>query len=252
MAANKPNYPIGSVDNALRLLLLFRDRTTVRVTDAANELGVATSTAHRLLAMLVSYDLVTQDPQTKAYSAGVQLLALGLAGVHKYDLRSHMRPYLERLVNEVGETTQLVVLNRGDSFFLDSCESSQVVRTGSRTGVAFPAYASSAGKALLADLTREELRGIYPDEKLEPMSPSTVTSRSTLEAELEEVRRRGYALNIGQTDEEVGAIAAVVRNPRYSSPCAVAISAPLARTNRESLVAMADPLLSICREASDG
>jgi IclR family acetate operon transcriptional repressor len=62
----QPAHPIGSVENALRLLVMLRDRPLLRVSDAASELGVARSTAHRLLAMLHAYDLVERDPETRS------------------------------------------------------------------------------------------------------------------------------------------------------------------------------------------
>ena len=70
---NPPMYPIESVDNALQLLLLFREQSSLRVADASRTLGVAPSTAHRLISMLQYHGFVTQDPRTKAYRAGAAL-----------------------------------------------------------------------------------------------------------------------------------------------------------------------------------
>ncbi len=56
----RPAHPISSVDNALRLLVILRDREEIRVSEASTEFGVARSTAHRLLAMLHSHGLVEQ------------------------------------------------------------------------------------------------------------------------------------------------------------------------------------------------
>jgi DNA-binding IclR family transcriptional regulator len=81
------------------------------------------------------------------------------------------------------------------------------------------------------------------------MSPSTLRTRSALEAELAEICEQGYALNLGKTDEEVGAIAAVVRGPSDSSVCALAIAAPLSRTSRDKLISMAVPLLTAYTQA---
>ena len=70
----EPAYPIRSVDNALRLIRLFNERDTLRLTDACGYLGVAHSTAHRLLAMLVHHGFVQQDPQSRTYRPGPTLL----------------------------------------------------------------------------------------------------------------------------------------------------------------------------------
>src|SRR5215475_12021196 len=77
----RPAYPIASVDKALRLLMLFREQTTVRLSEASAHLGVAHSTAHRLLAMLAYHGFVRQERDTKAYVAGPALIEVGLAVV---------------------------------------------------------------------------------------------------------------------------------------------------------------------------
>jgi DNA-binding IclR family transcriptional regulator len=105
-----PNYPIESVDNALRLLLSLLERQSMTVSDASELLGVAPSTAHRLLAMLQYRGFVDQDKLTKRYRSGPVLLKLGLTAVRQMDLRQHARPVLERLSKEIAETVNLVVL----------------------------------------------------------------------------------------------------------------------------------------------
>ena len=99
-----PAYPISSVDNALRLLLLFREQETVRLTEACEYLNVAHSTAHRLLAMLIHHGFVRQDPRSRAYRPGPMLVEIGLAVVQKMDIRSQVRPLLQRLNRELGIT----------------------------------------------------------------------------------------------------------------------------------------------------
>ena len=75
-----PQYPIESVDNALRLLLLLGERTEeVRLTDVSAELGVASSTAHRILAMLIWRGFARQDPRTKTYGPGPTLTSVAFS-----------------------------------------------------------------------------------------------------------------------------------------------------------------------------
>src|SRR5450432_2337348 len=100
----RPQYPIESVDNALRLLLMFRDRGEIRLSEAREALGVAQSTAHRLMAMLAYHDFVRQDPGSRAYRAGPALIDVGLSVVRAMDIRAIARPHLEALMQQVGET----------------------------------------------------------------------------------------------------------------------------------------------------
>src|SRR3954464_5674798 len=138
----RPDYPLRSVDNALRLISLLRERGSMRLADVAGALGTSPSTAHRLLAMLEYHGVARRDPETRAYEPG--------AGV--VDLRALARPALERLCDQVGETVHLVGLRGASVVFLDSVETSHGLRVGSRVGVEMPAHCTAGGKALLAQL----------------------------------------------------------------------------------------------------
>jgi IclR family acetate operon transcriptional repressor len=227
----RPAYPIGSVDNALRLLLLFRAERSLRVTDAAAALGVSPSTAHRLLATLQQHGFVEQDARTRAYGPGPALAEIGLATVREDGLRAQMRPYLERLRDELNETVQLVVLQGADCLFIDTAESRRPLRTASRVGITVPAHCLSGGKALLAELPRERLRALYPAERIPSATPRSLTSRARLESELAQIRERGYATNFGESEEEIGSIGVAVHDAGGRPRAGLAVSGPLTRVN---------------------
>ncbi|MDP9246216.1 MAG: IclR family transcriptional regulator [Chloroflexota bacterium] len=230
-AKRAPSYPIGSVDNALRLLMLFRKRNRLRVSDAAEELGVARSTAHRLLAMLELHDFVAQDPATRLYIAGPGLTDIGLAIVRDMDIRTIARPTLERLGREVGETVHLLILRGSDALFVDSVESTNVLRVGTRIGMVLPAHSTAGGKALLAQLSRDELRGLYPRERLDRVTKRTVGTRTELFRELDRTKKRRYAVNTGESEADIAAVAAPVLDRQGRLRASVAIAAPMARVN---------------------
>jgi DNA-binding IclR family transcriptional regulator len=246
-----PAYPIGSVDKALRLLLLFREHPVLRVTDASEELGVVRSTAHRLLAMLQHHGFVVQDPVSKAYRSGPALVDIGLAVVRDMDLRSQLHPYLEQLVAAVGETAQMMVLRGTEILFVDSVESEKALRTSSRVGNTLPAHCTSGGKALLAELDPAAVRRLYAGRRLEKPTPRSIGSREALERELERVRERGYATNVDESEVDISAIAAVVRG-RLGQPLAsLAISAPTSRLGAAERERAAAHVVRIARAASD-
>jgi IclR family acetate operon transcriptional repressor len=247
-----PSYPIGSVSNALRLLLMFRDDPLIRVSEASAALGVAPSTAHRLFAMLEYHGFVQQDPVTRGYAAGPSLIDLGLSAVRSIDVRSHLLPYMERLCDEVDETVQLMVLEGSDCLFLDAIESRQVLRTASRVGVRLPAYTVSGGKALLAELPVDRLRELYPSPRLESRTSRSIVTRAALEAELARVRDLGFAVNLGESEPDVGAVGVVVRDTLGHSRAALAVSAPLARIQGERVPELAEALKRTAREAAAG
>jgi len=224
-----PPYHIASVDHALRLLLLLRTRPSIRVAEAADELNVARSTAHRLLAMLVYRGFAAQNPSTRAYHPGPVLIEVGVGALSKLDVRRKARPYLERLVATTGETASLQILEGNHVRFVDSVESTNAVRVASRAGVSLPAHASSGGKVLLAGLAPETVQRLYPTERLEQMTDATNTDRAALFEELAEARTQGYSVNHGESEPGLVAVG-VPLSDRAGTPIAsLTIAGPTAR-----------------------
>jgi len=244
-----PRYPISSVDNALKLLLLFREQRTIRVAEASESLGVVRSTAHRLLAMLQYRGLVQQDLDTKAYAAGPALVDIGLSVVRRMDLRRHVHPYLERLSSELGETIHLMTLVDGDCLFIDSVESPKAVRTSSRLGLTFPAHATSGGKVLLAELTPTRLAELYPSEQLAGLTSRSITTRDELLRELETVREQGYGMNRGESEDDLCAVAVLVRNAFGQARGAIAVSTPLSRFDEAAVPSHVERMRRMADEA---
>ena len=208
--ASPPQYPIESVDNALRLLLLFGEQQRVRLTDASIYLGVASSTAHRLLAMLQYRGFVRQDLASRVYEPGPALSTIAFSMMRRLDVRLRARPVIERLNADLQETIHLGRLEGAQVYFLDSLESDRAVRVVSRMGRSMPAHCTSTGKAMLSQLSTEELRVLYPSEQLLGLTKKSLTSRAALEKELEKTRRRGYALSLEESEEGVVSVAAPI------------------------------------------
>ena len=209
-----PAYPIASVDNALRLLMLFRDTPRVRLSEASEHLGVAHSTAHRLMAMLAYHGFVRQEPGSRAYVAGPALVEIGLAAVRELDIRLHARPVLESLAASLGETVHLAVLEGGNVRYLDAVESPRALRVASRTGSALAANCTASGKAMLAELPDAEVSAIFAgQDTLSALTGRSITSCARLLAELREVRARGCAVNVEESEEGVASVAVAVRGP---------------------------------------
>ena len=245
----RPAYPISSVENALRLLVILRDREEIRVSDASAELGVARSTAHRLIAMLHSYGLVEQDPGSRAYRVGPVLAELGLSSLRQVDVRAQLRPFLDALSADVGETVHLIALEGRTCRFLDSVEGTQALRTTARVGIAYPAHATSGGKALLAELDERELLELYRDEDLPPLNERSLTTRTALFAQLVEIREQGYAVNLGESEAGIHAVGMVQRTSSGGIAGALAVSAPETRLPPERIPAIVQALRRATEEA---
>jgi DNA-binding IclR family transcriptional regulator len=223
-----PQYPIESVDNALRLLWLIAERSSVRMTEAARYLGVASSTAHRLLAMLEYRGLVAQNPVSRAYEPGPTLENVAFSTLRRMEVRERARPVLERLNIESGETVHLGQLEGTRVHFIDAVEGSQAVRVGSRLGRSLPAHCTSTGKSILALLTEPQFLDLFAEEQLEKNQPRSIGTRTQLWSALAETRKRGYASSREESEEGVASVA-VALGLDVSPLMAVNISAPTTR-----------------------
>jgi IclR family acetate operon transcriptional repressor len=222
---NRPPYAIASVDAALLLATLLQQEGPMRVTDAAGRLGVSGSTAHRLLGMLVYRDFAEQLPDRR-YGPGPLMRGGSLPQEPVARLREVALPHLHRLVDELGETANLMVLAGADVRFVATVECAHVLRVGDRTGRTLPAHLSSGGKAVLAGLPPAEL-----DVALGGLDEDAVRR---LHRELRTVRRRGFAVNDQGT--EAGLIAVGVAVPAGAGlPAALSLAMPSVRYSRDRL-----------------
>jgi DNA-binding IclR family transcriptional regulator len=225
---NKPPYSIDSVDNALRILQTLRDSGQVRVSDVAAELGIARSTAHRLLAMLVYRDFAVQA-EVRSYRAGPAIAAEPLRGEPAQRLRQAMRPHMEALCDQVAETINLVVRLGTQTRFLHTVESAQVLRVGDRQGTVLPAWKTSGGKALLAELPDVQLTALLRGAAGRPPEGMTAAERRSLVNELRLVHDQGYAENIQESESGVCAIGLCLRDKTGDPVAALSVSAPSVR-----------------------
>jgi IclR family acetate operon transcriptional repressor len=248
---DKPIYPIGSVDSAMRLLLMIGERDRVRIAEAAKELGVARSTAHRLMQMLLYHGFVQQDPESKAYIAGPKLIGLGLQLVRKLDVRNIAHPYMESLSAEVGETVHLFALQAERGVLcLDSVEGPRALRVGSRTGVVLAAQASSSGRALLSTLPTEDVMEMYPSTRLPKHERSTIKLRSELLERLESARRLGYAVQRDESESDVSAISAPLRLGDGVASFALTVALPTSRLTDSAVPAIGEAVTRYAREVA--
>ncbi|HEX4250923.1 MAG TPA: IclR family transcriptional regulator [Pseudonocardia sp.] len=237
-----PQYPIESVDNALKVLLLLGERDELRLTEVSEYLGVATSTAHRLLAMLQYRGFVRQNPSTRSYLPGASLTGVAFSILQRFDFRGALRPHLEALNITLRETVHLGLLDGATVRFVDSIESPHAVRVVSRLGRSMPAHCTSTGKALLAQLSTEELHRLYPEDELTGLTEHSIRSRQALEHALDIVRTRGYATSDEESESGVCSVAAALPFRHSPARLALNVSAPANRMTSAAQRAIVDAL----------
>jgi len=216
----QPAYPIGSVDKALRLLtIVAANPAGIRIGDASRMLGVAPSTAHRLLQMLALHGFATQDATTKTYRPGEAIRRL----VNPRErVRQLARPVLTDLVDEVKETAHLGVLEGFSALTLLSVESPHLLRVGDREGNTQPAHLSAMGRTLLSGLSRDELADLIAESK-------AMVDTRVLNRHLASVRSNGFIVQHGEVEPGVSALAVPVHGPGGRVDYAIGVTFPTGR-----------------------
>jgi DNA-binding IclR family transcriptional regulator len=223
---NKPHYSVSSVDHALHLATLLQQEGELGVTEAANRIGVAPSTAHRLLTTLVYRDFAERLPDRR-YGPGQVLRPASASEAPIAQLRRVAPPHLRHLVEQTGETVNLAVLAGTEMRFIATIESEHILRVGDRMGRTLPAHLASGGKAMLALLPEETLAALYRDDH--------EVDLARLARELAAVRQRGFALNEQLTETGVTAIGMAVRGGSGAPVAAIAVAMPTIRFDRALL-----------------
>ncbi len=194
----------------------------LRLVDLGERLGLAKSTARRLLVGLVEVGLASVDSQGR-FSLGERLLGFGRAdGAH---IAAIFRPTIERVARATdGETVDLSMLRGQRMWFVDQIESSHRLRAVSAIGVRFPLESTANGKAALATLDDADARAV-----ISRLSPEVAEG---LRSEIAEIRRTGIAFDREEHTPGISA-AAIARRAVGDNVVAISVPAPTERFRKK-------------------
>ena len=113
-----------------------------------------------------------------------------------------------------------------------------------------PAYCTGLGKAVLAFLPAKEFEDYLRSVKLVPMSPKSITDPQTLRAEIERVRKRGYAVDNQELSLGLRCVGVPIFDYTGRPTYAMSVSAPVSRMSAEKIKAIQTKLRSLCRQIS--
>ena len=173
------------------------------------------------------------------YYLGSHCLALGSQFLDETDMRAEARPILEDLVEETGETTHLGIRDGVNVVYLDKVETKHPVRMYSRVGALSPIYSTGIGKALLA-FSDEQLFERVVEAGLDRRTPNTITDPLRLQADLDRVRARRYAIDDVENEDGIRCVAAPIRAANGSALGAISISGPASRIPDERIAELGE------------
>ena len=232
---------IQSIERAAAILRLLSGRTRrLGVVDLAGELGLPKGTVHGLLRTLQHVGFVEQDEETGKYQLGAALLHMGSSYLDGNELRTRALNWSDSLAARTHESVRIGTLHEGQVLIVhhvfrpdDSLQTLDV-------GALLPAHARDLGKILLAH--HPSAAAELARSGLESFTPATITDAESLERELERVRQRGWAADIGELVNGEVSCAAPILDRRGVTVGAMGVSGPpdrllAARQPRGDLVA---------------
>jgi DNA-binding IclR family transcriptional regulator len=237
-----PAYGVTSVDHALRLAVILQIEGSLTISAAAERLGVAKSTAHRLLTTLVYRDFAVQDDD-RSYHAGPVLELAATATSRTGAIRAAALDPMRALVDTVDETVNLSIRTGRTIRFIASVESGQTLRVSSREGMVLPAHQSTGGLVMLAALTDEQITALY-----DAAPAGERVDLTKLRAELRAVRRSGIAINLERTERGLIAMGHGITDATGATVAALSVSMPSVRYST-ARVRRLTPALSTAADA---
>lgn len=221
---------LASVQNAARLLKEFSSQEReFGVSELARRLDLSKSTVHRLLVTLTEEHLVEQDEITGRYRLGLAVYDLGAAVATGLDLHEAAIGPMEQLREASGETVHVAVLDGREVVYVDRLDSPNTMKLFIEVGRRNWAHSTATGKCLLAHLPGLELDAILDEWKLPTLTTATITDVNTLRQDLKETRKRGYAVNRGESALDVLSVAAPIRDGSGKVRAALSVAGPLDR-----------------------
>jgi len=230
---------------AVAVLDTLADGGELGTTDVARRTGISASTASRQLGTLVRVGLVEYLPESGRYRLGVRVLRLATAVLGRLDVRDAGRPYLEKLVHEVGEAGTLSVPGDGDAITVDVVPSDRYLQGVTRLGRPSIGHASSAGKVMLAFGNVAPPRG-----RLASYTSRTITDPAALAQEIDRVRAQGWAAAVEEREVGLSAIAAPVWDADAGLAAIVALQGPTSRFDGEAMSGALPLMLDCARTIS--
>lgn len=228
-ADGRPAVPassgVRSLARAFDLLEHLADAGgALALSELADASGLPAPTIYRLMRTLVDQGYARQEP-SRRYALGPRLIRLGDTASRM--LGTWARPWLAKLVDEIGETANLALLDGDRIVYVAQVPSRHSMRMFTEVGRRFPPHCTGVGKALLAQLPPDTVAGIVSRTGMPAHTPRTITEPDALQAQLSSIRAQGFAVDDGE--QELGVRCVAVPVPESATPTGLSVSGPEGR-----------------------
>jgi DNA-binding IclR family transcriptional regulator len=240
---------LQSLATALQALDCLSEKPEMGVTELARRLGIAKSSAHRILTTFVASGYVQRVPERSSYRLGIRLHELGEVVAGRSQLRDRALPLLESLRAQTGETVHLAVPEGAQMFYVERLESYHGLRFSSRVARLRPIHLTSSGKAIAAfnrDVCNAACAAGFPVS-----TPRTIRSQAQFMQCLAETRGRGYAFSVEEDEPGLASVAAPVFDRTGVARAALSVAGPVTRMSRGKIPQVAKKVQAAAQALAD-
>ena len=243
-----PNF-MTSLARGLAVIRGFsQEQRRLSIAQLSQKTGIPRAAVRRVLYTLSRLGYVGSD-DGRHFALQPRLLTLGHAYLSSTPLVAVVQPHLDRVSVAVDESCSLATLEGDDILYLARSVTSRIISITLNVGSRLPAYCTSIGQVLLADLPPALLEAYLQRVRLDRFTDQTPASVVALRKRLDEVRVNGYALAVEQMEIGVMSVAVPIRNVTGLAVAGINVIAQTGRGSPEHLVARCVPQLTAAADA---
>ena len=239
----------GSIQSVERVFAVIEEMCREEessVTELSKRTGLNKTTVFRFLNTLLKLGYVTKNEKTEQYSLTLKFLRISSRKLDTYDIPKRMRSILEKISREFGETVHLVERNANKVIYIDKFESdTNSVRMVSRIGMSLDIFRTAVGKAMLAEMSDDEIKQLWESFPHKKKTSHTITVFEDFFEEIRNIRKCGFAVDNEENELEVRCVATAIPDAYGEYRYAVSVSAPKSRMTDEKVEKIAERLIDL-------
>jgi IclR family pca regulon transcriptional regulator len=239
---------IAGLEKGLAVIEAFDEtRPRLSVSDVARITGLTRAAARRYLLTLTKLDYAAFDG--KFFSLMPRILRLGHAYLSSTGLPAMLQPYLEQISQATQESCSAAILDDTEIVYIARSATRRIMSIGLAVGTRLPAYCTSLGRILLADLPPDALETYFSRVEMKALTPKTKATRDEIVAALAEARAKGYSLVDEELELGLRSMSVPVFDKRGLMVAAINVSAQAGRATVDTMVGDMLPHLKAAQDA---
>jgi DNA-binding IclR family transcriptional regulator len=230
---NRPTRRVQAAETAFTILETLNQNDGMRLTELAEELGMAKSTIHRYLQTLLANEYVVKE-QNNEYHLSLRFLDFGFQTRNRNPGYQLAEQKVKQLAEETNERAQFIVEEHGKAVYVHREAGSHAIQTDPGIGKRVQLHATAAGKSIMAEWSDERIKEYIEENELSALTSNTITDEEALLKEIEKIRERGYSVNHGENIDGLRALGVSIVPGSRGVLGAFSVSGPINRLDDEA------------------